>query len=107
MVFTKDTKIREITKHHSFRGFGHLFHIYDEDEMVKYPSKRETGLFLALSQRGLQCLCSDLSPQTGIRFGVVLPAWLLVNIQVTHLFPEMMHQLMLIVALTIGLLTGR
>ena len=52
MVFTKDTKIREITKHPSFRGFGHLFPIYDEDEMVKDPRKRETGLFLALSQRG-------------------------------------------------------
>ena len=24
MVFTKDTKIREITQHPSFRGFGHL-----------------------------------------------------------------------------------
>ena len=23
MVFTKDTKIREITQHPSFRGFGH------------------------------------------------------------------------------------
>lgn len=97
MVFKKDTKIREITQHPSFRGFGHLlfplqqafhpeetiqdvtdsnhfiwysnlktktslevlnnlldraqkneqifFHIYDEDEMVKDPSKRETGLF--------------------------------------------------------------
>ena len=97
MVFTKDTKIREITQHPSFRGFGHLlfplqlafhpeetvqdvtdsnhfiwysnlktktslevlnnlleraqkneqifFPIYDEDEMVKDPSKRETGLF--------------------------------------------------------------
>jgi len=57
MVFTKDTKIREITQHPSFRGFGHLFPIYDEDEMVKYPSKRETGL---------QFLCSDLSPQEGL-----------------------------------------
>lgn len=45
MVFTKDTKIREITQHPGFRGFGHLFPIYDEDEMVKDPSKRETGLF--------------------------------------------------------------
>lgn len=97
MVFTKDTKIREITQHPSFRGFGHLlfplqlafhpeetvqdvtdsnhfiwysnlktktslevlnnlleraqkneqifFPIYDKDEMVKDPSKRETGLF--------------------------------------------------------------
>lgn len=52
MVFTKDTKIREITQHPSFRGFGHLFPIYDENEMVKDSSKRETGLFLALSQRG-------------------------------------------------------
>ena len=63
MVFTKDTKIREITKHHSFRGFGHLFHIYDEDEMVKYPSKRETGLFLALSQRGYNAFALIYRPK--------------------------------------------
>ena len=140
MVFTKDTKIREITQHPSFRGFGHLlfplqlafhpeetvqdvtdsnhfiwysnlktktslevlnnlleraqkneqifFPIYDEDEMVKDPSKRETGLFypyqcrrrfslccclarqfptsLGLKPKRLQCLCSDLSPQEGL-----------------------------------------
>ena len=63
MVFTKDTKIREITQHPSFRGFGHFFPIYDEDEMVKDSSKRETGLFLALSQRGYNAFALIYRPK--------------------------------------------
>ena len=63
MVFTKDTKIREIPQHPGFSGFGHLFPIYDDDDMVKYPSKRETGLFLALSQRGYNAFALICRPK--------------------------------------------